>query len=99
MKNKKILVLAPHTDDGELGAGGYIYQSIKKGAEVFYVAFSDCKKSLLKAVDTSILKKECYQSAKILGIDKIQVLDFDVRVFFDNRQQILDKLIEIKKRV
>ena len=96
MRNKKILVLSPHTDDGELGAGGCIYQSIKNGAEVFYVAFSDCKKSILGSYDTNILKKECIQSTKILGINKIQILNFDVRVFTDKRQHILDKLIELK---
>ena len=61
------------------------------------MAFSDCKKSLLKGVDPSILKKECYKSTKSLGIKKTQVLDFDVRFFSDNRQKILDKLIELKK--
>jgi len=97
MTNKKILVLAPHTDDGELGAGGYIYQSIKNGADILYVAFSDCKNSLSAVGDENILKKECYKSTKILGINKTQVLNFDVRVFMDKRQQILDKLIELKK--
>ena len=66
MRNKKILVLSPHTDDGELGAGGYIYQSIKNGAEVFYVAFSDCKKSLLESFDKNILKKNVLSLQKFL---------------------------------
>ena len=35
-----VLVLAPHTDDGELGAGGFIAKLIEKGAKVTYVAFS-----------------------------------------------------------
>ena len=29
---KNILVLAPHTDDGELGAGGLISKFIRKGS-------------------------------------------------------------------
>jgi LmbE family N-acetylglucosaminyl deacetylase len=33
---RKVLVLAPHTDDGELGAGGSIVKLIDAGAEVFY---------------------------------------------------------------
>src|SRR5699024_12177975 len=36
-----ILVLAPHTDDGELGCGGSIARFIREGHEVHYVAF--CK--------------------------------------------------------
>ena len=37
---KNVLVLAPHTDDGELGAGGFISKLVEQGAEVTYVAFS-----------------------------------------------------------
>lgn len=34
-----ILVLAPHTDDGELGLGGTISKLIELGKKVTYVAF------------------------------------------------------------
>ena len=37
---KNILVLAPHTDDGELGLGGTISRLIEDGKKVTYVAFS-----------------------------------------------------------
>ena len=97
MRNKKILVLAPHTDDGELGAGGYIYQSIKNGSDILYVAFSDCKELSLKNLNENTLSQECRLSTKILGIDKLRILNFQVRMFADKRQQILDKLLEIKK--
>ncbi|MEO8151003.1 MAG: PIG-L family deacetylase, partial [Bacteroidia bacterium] len=40
MNGKKVLVLAPHTDDGELGCGGSINRKIEEGSEVYYVAFS-----------------------------------------------------------
>ena len=36
----RVLVLAPHTDDGELGAGATIAKLIEHGADVRYVAFS-----------------------------------------------------------
>lgn len=97
MRNKKILVLAPHTDDGELGAGGYIHQSIKNGSEIFYVAFSDCKESLLEKFDKNLLSQECHQSTRTLGINKVQILNFQVRTFPEKRKQILDKLIELKE--
>jgi hypothetical protein len=35
LENKKILVLAPHTDDGELGCGGLISKAVRQGATVF----------------------------------------------------------------
>jgi LmbE family N-acetylglucosaminyl deacetylase len=37
MSQQKVLVLAPHTDDGELGCGGSIVRKIEEGAEVKYV--------------------------------------------------------------
>ena len=36
----RILVLAPHTDDGEFGCGGSIARFASEGNEVHYVAFS-----------------------------------------------------------
>ena len=44
---KKILILAPHTDDGEFGCGGTIAKLIEAGAEVHYAAFSACEQSVL----------------------------------------------------
>ncbi len=35
-----VLVLAPHTDDGELGCGGFLSKLIEHGVSVTYVAFS-----------------------------------------------------------
>ena len=36
---ESVLVLVPHTDDGEIGRGGTIVRFIK-GKQVYYVAFS-----------------------------------------------------------
>ena len=43
---EKILILAPHTDDGEFGCGGSIAKFIDQGAEVTYAAFSTAEESL-----------------------------------------------------
>ena len=43
---KNILVLAPHTDDGELGLGGTISRLIEDGKKVTYVAFSTAQQSV-----------------------------------------------------
>ena len=40
MNANNILVLAPHTDDGELGLGGTISKFISEGRKVTYVAFA-----------------------------------------------------------
>ena len=43
---QRVLVLAPHTDDGEFGCGGTMARLVEAGAEVRYVAFSIATKSL-----------------------------------------------------
>lgn len=67
---KKILVLAPHTDDGELGAGGAISYLIEKGAEVYYAAFSTAEESVPDGFPKDILKSEVKKATKCLGIKK-----------------------------
>lgn len=46
MNFEKILVLSPHPDDGELGAGGTIARFLEENREVYYIAFSSCEKSI-----------------------------------------------------
>ena len=36
-KYKNVYVLAPHTDDGELGAGGTIAKLVEFGANIYYL--------------------------------------------------------------
>ena len=97
--NKKILVLAPHTDDGELGCGATISKLIENNNDVYYVAFSACRQSVLKDFPEDILETEVKAATKILGIkpENLMLYDFQVRTFNFHRQEILDKLIELKK--
>ena len=97
----KILVISPHTDDGEIGAGGSISMFIEEGVEVYYAAFSYCELSVLPEYPVDILKSECKNATNILGIDenKLFFLDFEVRSFPENRQKILDALIKIKNEI
>ena len=37
---KRMLIISPHTDDGELGCGGTIARFIHDGYDVKYVALS-----------------------------------------------------------
>ncbi len=41
-----VLVLAPHTDDGQFGCGGTIPRLIETGVKVTYAAFSTAAKSV-----------------------------------------------------
>jgi len=101
MKSKRILVLAPHTDDGELGCGGAIHKFIEEGSEVFYVAFSICTRSLPPHLDPLTLEREVKAATKILGIkpSNLILFDYDVRYFPANRQSILEDMVKINKDI
>jgi LmbE family N-acetylglucosaminyl deacetylase len=68
MNFKKVLVLAPHTDDGELGAGGFISKLMKEDADVTYVAFSTANESVAAHLPNDILAHEVVEATGILGI-------------------------------
>lgn len=95
---KRVLVLAPHTDDGEFGAGGTMARLVDAGAEVRYVAFSIATKSLPEGFPPDTLAREVEAATAALGIPGAQltVHDFDVRTFPEHRQAILDLLIELR---
>lgn len=93
---KKALVLAPHTDDGELGCGATISRLISEGCEVYYVAFTDCKIALPIGFPLDTLEKEMMRSTKLLQINKVSLLDFPLRNFDTRRQEILDVMVDIK---
>lgn len=97
---KNVLVLAPHTDDGELGAGGTIHKLIEQGCSVDYVAFSAAEDSVPKGFDKDVLRTEVINATSALGIlkDNVTVFSYKVRTFPSHRQQILDDLISIRKK-
>lgn len=100
MKNR-VLVLAPHTDDGELGCGGTISKFIREGREIYYVAFSTCEESVPYGLPKDTLKNELLNATKVLGIKEqnVYILDYRVRRFPENRQSVLDDMIKINKEV
>ena len=71
---KNILILAPHTDDGEFGCGGSIAKFINEGSNVFYAAFSTAEKSVPKHLPRDILKTEVQEATKRLGIPRKNLL-------------------------
>lgn len=92
-----ILILAPHTDDGELGCGGTIARFLEEGKDIYYVAFSTCKNALPDGCPSDRLEVELMRAMHSYGIDEdhIFVLDYPVRMFNSYRQQILDDMIKI----
>lgn len=94
----KILILSPHTDDAELGAGGSISKLIGEGNQILWVVFSIGKKSLPRDSPTDTLKREFLRVVKYLDLkeEDYKILDFEVRNFYEHRQEILEELIKIK---
>lgn len=97
----RILVLAPHTDDGEFGCGATISKLIEEGCVVNYVAFSACEESVPIGFPRDILKTEVRKAVVELGIEEcnLNILDYKVRHFSEKRQNILDDLIELRRRL
>lgn len=98
---KKILVLAPHTDDGELGAGGTIHRFIEEGAEVHYVAFSTAEESVPEGFQKDILTVEVKNATRVLGIkpENLHIFHYQVRKLSYVRQEILENMIKLKKEI
>src|SRR3712207_1304046 len=97
-KKAKVLILAPHTDDGEIGCGGAIAKLLGDGHDVYYAAFSTCVASLPKGYPPDTLKRELEQATATLGIPRKQVMifDFPVRRMLEHRQDILEILVQMK---
>jgi N-acetylglucosamine malate deacetylase 1 len=94
---RKVLVLAPHTDDGEFGCGGTLARLVENGTEVRYVAFSIATRSLPEGFPPDTLASEVREATTELGIPESQltVHDFEVRTFPEHRQEILELLIAL----
>jgi N-acetylglucosamine malate deacetylase 1 len=93
----RVLVLAPHTDDGEFGCGGTMARLVEAGSDVRYVAFSIATRSLPEGFAPDTLAREVREATAELGIPEqsLTVHDFDVRTFPEHRQEILELLIAI----
>lgn len=98
---RKALVLAPHPDDGELGCGGTIAKLVESGCEVFYAGFSDCRESVPPQFPQDILLTEVKAATKVLGVkpEHLIMFDYRVRTYSDNRQDILENMVKLKKQI
>lgn len=101
LKDRKVLVLAPHTDDGEFGCGGSIAKLIEDGNQVFMAAFSACEQSVLKKYPPDVLISEIKQATQKLGIapDDLFLYDYHVRIFNERRQDILQTMIFLREKI
>ncbi len=97
-KMNKVLILSPHTDDAELGAGGTIHKYLKQGREIFWIVFSTAEESLPMNMPKDTLEKEFISVTKKLNLKKnqFQINKFHVRKLHENRQEILELLVKIR---
>ncbi len=95
----KILILAPHTDDGEFGCGGSIAKFAAAGTEIYYAAFSLAEESVPPPFPKNILEKEVKAATRVLGInpDHLLLFRYQVRHFATNRQSILEDLVKLNQ--
>lgn len=93
----RILVLSPHTDDAEFGCGGTIAK-LNQDNEVYHLAFSTIYATQNESVKYT-LEKECSLSGGILGCKRVEIFDYDMREFPNQRQEILYELIRWKNKL
>lgn len=93
-----ILILAPHTDDGEIGCGGSIARFVQEGKRVYYAAFSTAQTSVREDLPKNILEVEVKKAIEVLGIpqENLILYNFEVRRFPEVRQEILQELIKLR---
>lgn len=94
----KVLILSPHTDDAELGAGGTIVKLLENNTEIYWIVFSTANESLPDGMKKDTLKDEFKTVLKHLDIDDDHALicEFSVRKLHEVRQQILEILVKVR---
>ncbi len=94
----KILCISPHTDDAELGAGGFISKSIQQGDTVDHLILSNAVKSLPKGLASDTLINEANNAAAKIGFSNLRLENFPVRDFPGVRQDILELFYAISRK-
>ncbi len=97
----KVLILAPHTDDGELGCGGAISKFVEEGMDVYYAAFSVAEKSVPDEFPKDVLETEVKKAMEVLGVPKtnLRIYRYEVRTFSYRRQDILEDIVSLRNEL
>lgn len=93
---RSLLFMGAHPDDIELGCGAFISGMVGI-ADIHCMTFSDNQKN----PDLSHLVGEHYDSMHELGLsdDQIELGQFETRRFPDFRQEILEKMLALRRMV
>ncbi len=97
----RILILAPHTDDAEIGCGGTIARFLEEGRDVHVAAFSSAEDSLPEGAPKTLLRDEFHSAMDVMGVpsERRYVFEYPVRRLMDYRQEVLEQLITLKKEI
>ena len=98
---RPVLVLGAHPDD-EMGCGATIARLIDLEVAVHHFYLSPCTQSLEAiGLPEEQLRDECDSSRRILGIppENCGNFDFPVRYFPKHRQEILEEMILLGRRI
>lgn len=97
----RVLVLAPHTDDAELGCGATMARLLKEGVQVSVAAFSTAEDSLPPGAPITQLRDEYLAAMSKLGIprDNVFVFGYPVRRLSYHRQEVLEDLVQLRRQL
>lgn len=97
----KILVLSPHTDDGELACGGSMARFCREGREVWYACFSGIDLSKNPDGSDPVLLHEMHAAMAKLGVapNHIREYAFTPRRYNEQRQDILQVLVDLNREL
>jgi len=101
-ENKPVLVVAPHPDDAEIGAGGTIARWIAEGRDVYYVLSTNGNKGSSDPDMTSerlatIREQEQIEAANVLGIKEVTFLRYPDGELEDTPQFREQLVFQIRK--
>lgn len=98
---KRVLILSPHTDDAELGAGGLIAKLLEEGHRLHWIVYSSARESVPHNLPDTTLHDEFIRVMNFLDINEeaYHIYDYAVRRLNDNRQEILEGLIKARNKI
>ena len=93
---QSLLFLGAHPDDIELGCGALI-ADVSEQTSIYCMTFSDNKKN----PELQNLVSEHFESMRALGLkdEQVELGAFETRRFPDYRQEILEKMLDLKRRL
>lgn len=98
---EKVLLLAPHTDDAELGCGGTMARMLENKVEIHVAAFSTARASLPPGSDPDLLRNEFTAAMDSFHIppEQLHIYDYEVRKLSYSRQEVLEELVKLRAEI